>query len=327
MPMTPSIYAAHYLPVVVPAYGTDPPVSVKISRYRLYNGDADSRARDREKDNLLGALGRHLATNQKQDKDYSLELSINGKPYEITDANQVNIHAWRPFLGKGSPEECELVLTLALLVYGKRPGELQKWADTNLGLDCNGFVGNYVFHEWMGNDWDAAPPHDNPKPPKERSDLNGPSANIETLFHSLASGPHEEHAIKDIDELRWDTMYLVARVDPSTGSVIGGSPVRPHGRYGHIAITESGPLVKPYTSNSRGQCNPTIKQLDMCDRIAIQTVESGGPVNGVGVNWMVFTGQHSGIPKVFVVNRDKTDLRFADGDYVKIAPLLSPDLI
>lgn len=55
----------------------------------------------------------------------------------------------QPFQGKGSPEEIEMVLKLAVgcgLLTPTRDA-LQRYCDVNIGLDCNGFVGNWVRAE------------------------------------------------------------------------------------------------------------------------------------------------------------------------------------
>src|SRR5262249_2808855 len=142
--MTPSQYAARYLPVMVPGNGATYPINV--SRYHLGQETA-------AKDQLLGALADRFAVNKKKDAGYQLTLTINAKPFTIASWQEIAVALYRPFIGKGSPEECQLVLQLAVLVGGVSPARLQKWADDNLGLDCNGFVGNYLFHDLMGNDW------------------------------------------------------------------------------------------------------------------------------------------------------------------------------
>jgi hypothetical protein len=312
MPMTPSEYAARYLPVMVPTDGPDKPVPVKISHYRLPSG-----AGEREKQNFVDALNRYRAA---QGKNFVLQVYINGEALEIMESKEFGHHVYRPFLGKGSPEECQLVLQLAVLTNYKTADQLQGWADNALGLDCNGFVGNYVFHEWMGNDWDVQPPNDG-----HDNYFNGPTADIDTLFH-LASGPHEEHALDDLDLVKPHDTYLVARVDGS-GKVIAGAAATRGGLPGHLAITEPGQIQRRFMKDSPDKCNRDFAGLDMCDHLALRTVESAGPTNGVGSNWMVVTAQHTQIPKMVLVTRDKTDVRLPGGDKVKIAPLFCPGLL
>src|SRR5688572_2671031 len=132
---TPSEYAARYLPVRVRGA-----VPINISRYHLGQETA-------AKDQLLSALIHHLASNQKTQPGYQLEMNIQGTPIAIANWREWGVHLVMPFVGKGTPEECDLVLQLATLVGGISPDRLQAWADANLGIDCNGLVGNYIFHE------------------------------------------------------------------------------------------------------------------------------------------------------------------------------------
>jgi hypothetical protein len=127
-----------------------------------------------------------------------------------------------PFFGKGSPEDCQIVLQLAVLL--ERVGskmELQTYADAHLGLDCNVFVGNYLFHILHGNSWrlDA---HD---------DGVGPSTTI-TQIMSRAGGS----VIHAVDEMVASRMYVLAEVDAQDHIIPGGPTTTP----GHIVITEPG---------------------------------------------------------------------------------------
>ncbi|HLK65301.1 MAG TPA: hypothetical protein VKU19_17800 [Bryobacteraceae bacterium] len=57
------------------------------------------------------------------------------------------------FLGKGSPEACQVVLQLAHHWGLTDEAHLQDYVDKWLGVDCNGFVGNYLFHVVQENPW------------------------------------------------------------------------------------------------------------------------------------------------------------------------------
>jgi hypothetical protein len=295
--ITPAQYAARYLPVTFRVADRD--YSINISRYHL---GAETPAKDR----LLGALADHLAREQSDGGDFYLAVYINSEPLQIYTWGDVSLNLYRPFIGKGSPEECQLVLQLALIVGGVQPNQLQKWADDNLGLDCNGFVGNYLFHELMGNDWQDEPTGAQP----------GPSALINTIFHWV-SGDDENAVVDDLGDVSPHVSYLIARVD-SFGNVMPGGPNKP---VGHIAITEPGQIMKQsFVSNSMGGIDPEFVRLDMYNHLAVRTVESAGPRNvdlGVGMNWMVFLAQDPHNKSVFQVRRDKIHML----DRVKIAPI------
>ena len=50
---------------------------------------------------------------------------------------------WRVYNGKGAPVEIQEVLWLALLAGQVNGNNIATYADTNLGIDCGGFVANY----------------------------------------------------------------------------------------------------------------------------------------------------------------------------------------
>ena len=292
--MTPSQYAARYLPVRV--RGTVP---INVSRYHLGKETA-------AKDKLLSALANHLGANQRKDPGYRLTMNVQGTPLAIGSWREVGVHLVRPFIGKGSPEECDFVLQLATLVGGVRPERLQAWADDNLGLDCNGFVGNYLFHDVLGVDWmtDAS------------GSLPGPSSLISTIF-KWASGPDDRFAIDDLKQVNNGDSYLIARVD-GNGNVMPGGPGNVPG---HIAITEPGQIMRQsFVTNSMGGIDPTFVKYDMYNHMALRTVESVGPRNtdpGIVTNWMVLQGQNKTNKRVFNVRRDKILMQ----DRVKIAAI------
>lgn len=135
------------------------------------------------------------------------------------------------FLGKGSPEHCQIVLQLANH-WGLAPN-LQKYADDNLGLDCNGFVGNYLWHSKNGNPWTNL---------GVRNQDAGPDAWISGYFGTRKL----LNSWEDIDTSR---SYIFGLVDKSGDIIDGGST----SAIGHIAITEPGrrnnrvrPDGKPY---------------------------------------------------------------------------------
>ena len=140
--MTPWNYACRYLAIDVPGVATGP---VKIGRY--HRG-----APTKAKDELLGTVRDHFG-HHKADRLYRLATTINGQPFAVQSYDEIKLNLQNPFIGKGSPEECQLVLQLAVALKLVRPQSLQTWADLNLGLDCNGFVGNYLVHDLLAKPW------------------------------------------------------------------------------------------------------------------------------------------------------------------------------
>ena len=66
-----------------------------------------------------------------------------GNVFEVDGEKYVKASLWRVYNGKGTPSEIQDALYLSLLcglVDGKG---VQTYADSNLGIDCGGFVANY----------------------------------------------------------------------------------------------------------------------------------------------------------------------------------------
>jgi hypothetical protein len=283
--LTPVKYARRYLPIQVP-HGLQS-IPVHVRRYHL---GPPTPAQQQ----LWSALGDHFARQRRTNRSYRLTLTVNNAPFAIEDRERIRMPAVRPFWGKGSPEDCQVVLQLALLLNLTTAERLQSWADANLGLDCNGFVGNYLTHNLLGNAWWTADGSGDP----------GPSNTIDDLFRWVA-GAHESGAVEDLDDLDSTRSYMIVRTD-SAGNVIPG----PH-PVGHVALTEPGQFTASFTSMDLTRANDR-----MLGNPALRTVESAGPVKGVGENWMVFVRPLR--PKgVFEVNRD--NIRKVDS--VKLAPI------
>src|SRR5215831_8549909 len=126
-------YAERYWGLDVPF--SDGPVRVNVHKYRLRDPDP-------EKDNLLSAVKEHFKKNQKSDPGWKLRVTVNGETADFASVADITRRLINPFFGKGSPEDCQIVLQLAALLRNKRKNELQDYCDRFLGLDCNGFVGN-----------------------------------------------------------------------------------------------------------------------------------------------------------------------------------------
>lgn len=148
------------------------------------------------------------------------------------------------FYGKGSPEACQIVLQLADH-WGLAPN-LPKYAEDYLGLDCNGFVGNYLWHFWNGGDQ---------KPWTDHGYVEGqigPSAGISGYL---------DHRTQIFDWNKIDTSksYIFGRtgvhktvIDRNEAGVIG-----------HVVITEPG-------------AREDITLPDGSTTFAVKTVESTG---------------------------------------------------
>jgi hypothetical protein len=125
--------------------------TVAVKKYRRRGYGFDEKTRDAIVDRL---------SKKGLDADMVLEVDT-GKGVERiegrTDQKARNGMSWAAmaayvFVGKGSPEHCQIVLQLAAH-WGLTPHGLQTFADQSLGLDCNGFVGNYLWHARRGKEW------------------------------------------------------------------------------------------------------------------------------------------------------------------------------
>lgn len=283
---SPAVYASRYLPVSLRSGSSE--LLVRVDRYHLGTPTAVQQT-------FWSALGEHFVKEKRRNRAYQLPLVVNGVPHPVADREAIRQAAVRPFWGKGSPEDCQVVLQLALLLGLTTVPRLQAWADANLGLDCNGFVGNYLLRmtaagiAWWSYDGKEGP---------------GPSKTIDVLFEHVA-GKDGSGAVFDLDALDPSRIHLVVRTDASGRVIPGPSPV------GHVALTEPGQFTASYSSMDLTRAGD-----GMIGKPALRTVESTGPVRGLMQNWMVFLKPHG--PKgVFEVTRDgirKLDL-------VRLAPL------
>lgn len=197
--------------------------------------------------------------------------------------NDLHSMAAYVFAGKGSPEHCQIVLQLANQ-WGLAPNP-QQYADDALGLDCNGFVGNYLWHEKKEKDW---------------TDLGlrfrdlGPDALIDAFFPINNQG-----FVARWEDLDGAKTYLMGQAD-GNGRIIPGA-----GAVGHITITQPGRVRLDRT-------NPRTKVTSK----AIYVVESCG-FDGLSESYYSLYSA-AGANRVFTVWRESLTVKTLD---VKIAEL------
>jgi hypothetical protein len=189
------------------------------------------------------------------------------------------------FSGKGSPEACQIVLQLASQ-WGLASDGIQKYADQALGLDCNGFVGNYLWHEKQGKPWTDLG--------VKNQDL-GPDAMISEFFKG--------RAVTKWEDIRPSQMYVFGLVD-DTGQVMAGGP---GAIPGHLVITEPRPLRPPVIV--KGQKQPA----------AVRVVEStAAHTPGLWESWYSFVAVDKN--GIFTLNRE--EMQRSKQLNFKIAPVL-----
>lgn len=208
--LTPLDYARRYQSLEVGIAGGPSIAGIQIRKYHL--GGADG-----AKDTLVAALDQLFHTlSRKKEK---LQLRVNATVVAFASRQELNRVLVAPFVGKGSPEDCQAVLQIAaqLKQAPSNQSGLQTYADAHLGLDCNGFVGSYLWHEYKGNPWPQSAPEGN---------SYSPSSTINIIMRSGKE-------IKSPAEMRPERMYLLAQVDDNFRIIPGGGS-----NPGHIAITE-----------------------------------------------------------------------------------------
>jgi hypothetical protein len=213
---SPLLYKQRYeqLPVPLASGGT---VMVQIHKYvnagisRFFNPTARQAFRAK-----LHGSGIDMALQ--------VDSGDGAQPVEksLLDKEKIDTFARYVFAGKGAPEHCQIVLQLAEH-WNLAASGLQAYADAALGLDCNGFVGNYLWH--------IADEHPHPWSDLGvgNHDTDGPDTVISGYFD-------RRRRLSRFDEMKLGRCYILGRADAS-GKVID----RVSGNeWAHIAITEPG---------------------------------------------------------------------------------------
>jgi hypothetical protein len=175
------------------------------------------------------------------------------------------------FQGKGSPELCQIVLQLAAhwKLASSDEASLRKYASDSLGLDCNGFTGNFIWHaanlkDWTDHGLDAA---------------EGPNSKIH-----LYQGANTAIA-------RWEDVtggpYLFLRTN-ETGAILDGQG----DDIGHIAITEPQKFRLESGATPRG----------------VSVVESSATLGGLKESWYSLNSMSAKAKDVFFLRREAVPL-------------------
>jgi hypothetical protein len=260
--VTPVEYAERYRNVSVQAGGQTRNVRVEI--YRIGKPDA-------EQGSLWSKLKDHFAVNKKKDPNFRLRLNVNGVEQEFASADPLLRRVVNPFWGKGSPEDCQIALEVAVLTGRTGIDRVQDYANKHIGLDCNGFVGNYIWHVHQGHAWDTWPAKD------DEDKEPYPSANIASIMNWTKKAGREITAISDMHAGK---MYVMALVGDDHKVVPGG----PSGPSGHIVITEPGKFMeRSFVHDTMGFYDLRMAKKDAYGHPAFYVVESTGPEMQVGL--------------------------------------------
>jgi len=272
--VTPTDYAETYRNLEVGLETAS--VKVKIERYHLGAPDDEMGA-------LVQAVKEYLHAQQKQDPHFTLDLIVNGDPVSIKDYEHIKLHIAAPFFGKGSPEDCQDAAQLAVLMKRTSNEHLPRYCDKHMGLDCNGFVGNYMFHVRNGNPWQVIA--------KDKVDL-GPSSSMDQF---AAAG----HPVKDLSAINPANLHLFIEVDKALRVIPGGKAGA-----GHIVISEPNKYTPTsFVVNSFGGLDIGYARRGAYGHPALWAVESTGPQGAVGLHKSWYAIKKPVLSKHQAVNR------------------------
>ncbi len=261
--MTPSMYKARYWDMPVYTHW-GAMVQVRVNQYRL-----NSPIIGNVNEKMMNAF----MSEWRKGIDPKLDIRV-ATGSEVVPVSHDTLTQWGgfiryAFLGKGSPELHQVVMQLAAH-WGLTTNEsLQQYADAALGLDCNGFVGNYSWHVKRGHPWTDLG--------YRKGDL-GPDTLISQYLQ-----PNFVKRWQDIDVRK---SYVLALVDAGGNVIPGGTTV------GHVMITEpnrSFPVVFPKPS----------KQPDSFTLWVVESTAAHNP--GLVESWYSTNGV---VGPVFSVNRN-----------------------
>ena len=191
-------------------------------------------------------------------------------------------HVLRPFFGKGSPEQNQIVLQLVVILGIKRPAELQAYANENLGIDCNGFVGNYLLHVRGQQPWTVL-------------DGTGGSVGPNSLITQIFA---QGNTVTNGADMLAARSYILVEVD-AHGHVMPGGPKNPPG---HIAITEPGRFQPhAFVTDSFGGLDPGLARQGVYQHRGFLAVEATGHHVGLTSSWYSIPDgpDHQGAFRVF----------------------------
>lgn len=217
---------------------------VRLDSYLMYTGQDLP-----EKSRFTQALRRRF--RRREEFEFKVE-TVHGTRADISVSTKhaYTEHGVDAFYGKASPEDIQFTLQIARQIGLTSLPQMQSWCNAHIGVDCSGFVGNYLWHVFKGRRWNVyGDPGENQGP--------GPSTGI----RSMCKAPFVRH----VSELKKypDHIYVLGACD-RRGVVyrraLNGVPA-------HVMITEPGTWRFRYHT---GGIEP--RGMVVCESV------SGGPV-------------------------------------------------
>ena len=250
---TPSEYANRYKNLQVGFDDGD--VNVTIERYHI--GTPDDEA-----ERLVQAVREYYDGHFKKDPSFTLDLIVNGQKVSSTFVKMKG-HVAAPFWGKGSPEDCQVAAQLAVVTKRTTKENLARYCDQHLGIDCNGLVGNYFFHDRGEQPWESTA--------KDKVDL-GPSS---TMDQFVAAGL----PVLSVTDIIPANIHLFVELNDQYRVKPGGS-----GGAGHIMMTDPNKYTATsFVVNSFAGLDLRWAEKGAYGHPALWAIESTGPQGAVGL--------------------------------------------
>ena len=238
------------------------PVTVRIERYHLGVWDTEA-------DHLIDDATGDFQQQRKKNPRHTLTLTVSGKRVEFNDVNVLRRSLQFAFEGKGSPEDCQVGAQLAVLRKRTTRANLQRYCDDHMGLDCTGFVGNFLWYERGGKSWPDQMPKAN----------EGPHALIDDLILKGTT------PVAGLGSIQPGALNVFGLVDGQNRVV----PRDSKAAHAHIVISEPGRFTaSSFVANSFGGLDPN---LGIYGHPGLICVESTGPQKAIGLkdSWYALT--------------------------------------
>lgn len=219
--MGPMDYARKYWDMKFPIINDNNEIvryeAVRFGNYRLHNGSGENATEPPGLAEFRSAVLSYADGFFKKGKTLEMKVkNVWGSVYHMGAKTRQEfqpflVRAVQAFYGKGAPESVQITLQLAARC-GLAPNGVQRYCDeivdkyARLGIDCNGFVGNYLRYKSSANPWNYY--EGNPK-----NSINGETM-VRDMFTKLETSP-----VRSVDEMLAPRVHVLGRVD-SKGNVI-----------------------------------------------------------------------------------------------------------
>lgn len=146
------------------------------------------------------------------------------------------------FEGKGSPEDCQVGAQLAVLRSRTTKTNLAQYCKEHMGLDCTGFVGNYLWYARAGKTWPDMMPGQN----------EGSNSMIDDIVLKQTT------PVSNVRLIMPGTLHVFGLLDKHNNVVAKDSS----SAHAHIVISEPGKFTpNSFVSNSFGGLAASLEKI------------------------------------------------------------------